>query len=500
MPPLVLLHGWGSSSKTWGSVSAELNREYDLVFLDLPGFGDNTDVPVTSVPELLEELGSLLPEECYLLGWSLGGMIATQLAARYPGKIRKLITLATNVSFVASESWATAMPHTTFHEFCTSFSADPEKTFSRFCALQVQGEQNRRQVLTQLKALQPKINPAWRKTLAWLGEIQNREILSRLAQPCLHLYGDNDALVPASAAKGIAVCHTQHKVEIFAGTGHAVHLSQPQTTVKKILAFLHDSPYRRSKQALADSFGRAANKYESVAVLQKKVAHKLVSLGPAYSGDIADLGCGTGFCAELIRHENNSVFAMDLARGMLQIARARRKEAARWIGGDMESLPFASQTLDGVISSMSVQWCEDPVSMFAEVHRVLKPGGWFLFSTLGPQTLHELAVAWKAVDEYVHVNNFCDESEVARMFENKGFAVQRAEKNIEKLYYDNVLALMRDLKTIGAHNINAGQNPGLTGRQKLQGLQLAYEPFRDHSGRLPATYDVYYFLLRKPGD
>lgn len=496
--PIVLLHGWGSSSDTWESISGELNREHDLIYIDLPGFGHNASVPVAGVPALLDQIARRLPVQCYLIGWSLGGMIATRLAANFPGKIKKLVTMAANPSFVVRESWPTAMPEITFQDFCDSFFGDPSKTFARFCALQAQGDQHRRQLLLQLKKGQSEMNDAWRYTLMYLSDIQNQNVLPEISQPCLHLFGENDALVPVTAAAEVAACGAQHRVNIFKNTGHAIHLSQPESAAKKILAHLHNSPYRRSKQDIARSFSRAAERYESVAILQKKIARKLVLLGPEYCGDIADLGCGTGFCAERISGGGNTIFAMDLAQGMLQTARVNKKKAARWIGGDMEQLPFASESLDGVISSMSIQWCEDLESVVAEVRRVLRPQGWFLFSTLGPKTLYELATAWQTVDEYIHVNKFFDHDEITHLIENEKFVVERAEANLEQLFYNDVLGLMRDLKTIGAHNINAGQNPGLTGRQKLQRLQQAYEPFRDHSGKLPTTYDVYYFLLRKP--
>jgi malonyl-CoA O-methyltransferase len=54
-----------------------------------------------------------------------------------------------------------------------------------------------------------------------------------------------------------------------------------------------------------------------------------------------------------------------------------------------------------------------------------------------------------------------------------------------------VLDLMRDLKTIGAHNVTAGRARGLTGKSRLQQMQSAYEVFRT-GGRLPATYEIVY--------
>ena len=57
--------------------------------------------------------------------------------------------------------------------------------------------------------------------------------------------------------------------------------------------------------------------------------------------------------------------------------------------------------------------------------------------------------------------------------------------------YPDAVALMRDLKAIGAHNVTAGRPRGLLGRARLKRMQLAYETFR-RDGRLPATYEVVY--------
>jgi malonyl-CoA O-methyltransferase len=60
------------------------------------------------------------------------------------------------------------------------------------------------------------------------------------------------------------------------------------------------------------------------------------------------------------------------------------------------------------------------------------------------------------------------------------------------LTYRYSMDLMRDLKVLGAHNINPGRNPGLTGRRALKTMMEAYERFRQQDGLLPATYEVIY--------
>jgi malonyl-CoA O-methyltransferase len=122
---------------------------------------------------------------------------------------------------------------------------------------------------------------------------------------------------------------------------------------------------------------------------------------------------------------------------------------------------------------------------------VLKPGGLFAFSTLGPDTLKELRSAWAAADGDNHVNQFIDMHDVGDALVRAGLTEPVLDVDRMQLTYPDALALMRDLKAIGAHNVTAGRPRALVGRARLQRMQNAYEAFR-RDGRLPATYEVVY--------
>ena len=88
-PPLVLLHGWGFSSRIWQPLIKALHAHgVEQVFaIDLPGFGSAFHEPVMTLDEWLDGLAEQLPARCVLGGWSLGGMLALQLAARRPARV-----------------------------------------------------------------------------------------------------------------------------------------------------------------------------------------------------------------------------------------------------------------------------------------------------------------------------------------------------------------------------------------------------------------------------
>ncbi len=250
------------------------------------------------------------------------------------------------------------------------------------------------------------------------------------------------------------------------------------------------------KASARRSFERAADRYDEAAVLQREVATRLlerldlVRLSPQR---ILDLGSGTGYCIDglLARYRKAEVVALDIALPMLRHARrhGRWLRRPRCVCADAERLPFADDSFDLVFSNLMMQWCVDLDATFAELRRVIRPGGLLLFSSFGPDTLKELRAAWGEVDGYAHVNTFLDMHDVGDALLRARFAdpVMDVERLI--LTYRDVRKLMRELKQIGAHNVTAGRPRGLTGRHRLQRLVEAYERFR-HDGLLPATYEI----------
>jgi malonyl-CoA O-methyltransferase len=246
------------------------------------------------------------------------------------------------------------------------------------------------------------------------------------------------------------------------------------------------------------SFDRASGGYDHAAALQARVRAELIErlalfkLTPRVA---LDLGSGTGGGAQAMRgaYRRALVVALDSAAGMLREARRRSTLFRRFarIQADAARLPLATASVDLVFSSLMLQWCDDLAAPLAEVRRVLAPGGLFVLSSFGPDTLHELRAAWACVDGDSHVNRFLDLHDVGDALMRAGFAEPVLDVERVVLTYPDTTALMRDLKAIGAHNATRGRPRGLTGRAHMQRMQAAYEPFR-RNGLLPASFEVVY--------
>ena len=262
-----------------------------------------------------------------------------------------------------------------------------------------------------------------------------------------------------------------------------------------------------NKQLVARSFGQAAAHYDEVAVLQRQTGDELLerlSLVTLQPDRILDLGAGTGRNLTLLaqRYPKAEIVAIDLAKEMLQQARAHYRQQQgfkywlpntskpHYLLGDAEHLPLADNSVDLVFANLTLQWC-DPRNSFAEVQRVLRPDGLLMFTSLGPDTLTELRQSWATVDDYPHVNMFYDMHDIGEAMASSGLAEPVLDTDRYTLTYETALALMTDLKTLGAHNVNTDRRRGLTGKAALQKVAKAYEVFRSDT-LLPATYEVIY--------
>jgi malonyl-CoA O-methyltransferase len=256
--------------------------------------------------------------------------------------------------------------------------------------------------------------------------------------------------------------------------------------------------FRLDRPRVRAAFDRASASYEAAAVLQARVADEILGrLEPFKFAPrvVLDLGAGTGrLTGELKRRYRRAlVIALDLAPGMLREARRHQHLFRHFerVCGDAVRLPLADTSVDVVVSSLMLQWCDPPDRAFAEIRRVLKPDGFFVFSTFGPDTLKELRSAWAEADGYNHVNHFADMHDVGDALVRAGLGEPVLDVDRVQLTYPDTLSLMRDLKAIGAHNVTAGRPRALVGRARLLRMQNAYEAFR-RDGRLPATYEVVY--------
>lgn len=268
------------------------------------------------------------------------------------------------------------------------------------------------------------------------------------------------------------------------------------------------------KKAIADSFSAAAESYDEVAYFQRDVGqallslldHELALLGHERFQCLLDLGSGSGHFAPQLQGKAKQVVHMDIAEGMLAYAKnnsvTRRVSAGQssslFICGDGEHLPLRSSSVDAIYANLSLQWCYQLESVVNGFKRVLAPGGIVAFSTLSTNTLHELRAAWQRVDDFTHVNHFLETDAWLAPIKRAKLSIIEHKTQRHVLKFDNLKQLLRELKKLGAHNMNPHRPQGLMGKKRILKLIEAYESFRV-DGQLPATYEVDYWVLKNDG-
>lgn len=238
-PELVLLHGWGSSSAVWMPVREQLAAHFRLTLVDLPGLGRSARLNSSGIEEIVAVLLPQMPARAIWLGWSLGGLVASRAALDAPERVSALVTLASNPCFIQRDDWPCAMEPALFDAFADACHTQPERTLSRFMALQTQGSASARAELKQLKAALAVAPPepfGLEATLALLRQ-DGRAILAQVQQPSLHLLGGQDTLVPAALAQELRRLQPQAQVELYPQAAHLPLLNADPDCLACLLHF-----------------------------------------------------------------------------------------------------------------------------------------------------------------------------------------------------------------------------------------------------------------------
>jgi pimeloyl-[acyl-carrier protein] methyl ester esterase len=241
-PPLALLHGWGLNSSVWDSIVPALAREFTIMRIDLPGHGASSWPPeFRDLGSLARALASVLPARCSLLGWSLGGMAALELALTLSGRIERLVLVSTTPRFLRNSDWPHGLPADAVENFATLLEKDYEATVREFLGLQAKGDEHARATLRTLRQKliaggQPQLT-ALRAGLGILRTEDLRDRLPRVAVPTLIIAGEYDRMTPPGAARELAANIHGARLELIERAGHAPFLSHGAEFCRAITAF-----------------------------------------------------------------------------------------------------------------------------------------------------------------------------------------------------------------------------------------------------------------------
>ena len=245
---VVLLHGWGLNLGVWGRLTRDLSSRFRVIAIDLPGHGRSAWDPDALTPAAqawrVHQTIAPLTERYALLGWSLGGQFALDLASAMPAGIERLVLVGATPRFLAGPGWRAGMPRARLEELAAALRRSPDRTLEGFLGLCARGSAPRtaRRVRNALRAALAAHGKAQPQALAVglerLKDVDLRAAVSLVRVPTLVIAGSEDQVTRAAASRALAARLPNARYLEFAGAAHAPFLSHPARFARTLREFL----------------------------------------------------------------------------------------------------------------------------------------------------------------------------------------------------------------------------------------------------------------------
>ena len=246
---LVLLHGWSLNLRVWDGLVRLLAPSFRIIAIDLPGHGRSDWDPRASTPAAqawrVHETLAPLTERYALLGWSLGGQLALDLAAALPAGIERLALIATTPKFLKSANWRCGTPRPLLARLVHRLHSEGERAVSDFLALLASGSapHTAARVRSKLRAALRTHGTACPEALtAGLARLRHpdlRRALPMVRVPALVVAGQRDRIIRPTAVRALAHALPDARYLEVAGAAHAPFLSHPVQFARELSRFLH---------------------------------------------------------------------------------------------------------------------------------------------------------------------------------------------------------------------------------------------------------------------
>jgi SAM-dependent methyltransferase len=241
---------------------------------------------------------------------------------------------------------------------------------------------------------------------------------------------------------------------------------------------------------------RAAPKNPGADFLMRRAAEELVdrlSLVRREFAVAADVGSPAPHAAEALAARAGGALTLRLAPSPLAVGRGAYLSAV----GDVERLPLAPERCDLIVSLMALHHVNDPPGALIQIRRALRPDGLFLGALCGGDTLIELRQSLTIAESEIlggvapRVAPFADVRALGSLMQRAGFALPVVDADQIVARYDDLFALMRDLRAFGATNALTLRSRKPLRRDVFARAGAVYaERFADADGRLRATFDT----------
>ena len=250
------------------------------------------------------------------------------------------------------------------------------------------------------------------------------------------------------------------------------------------------------RRLLAMRRDRCASAIGSADFLLRRAAEDIVARLQSVMREFPDaleLGCHHGILTEMLLNDPRvgALFSTDLSFTFAALCPSPK------VVCDEELLPFASASLDLVVSCLTLHHVNDLPGSLVQIRRALKPDGLFLAAVLGGQTLHELRASLALAEEEIdggvspRVAPFADVRDLGALLQRAGFALPVTDADHVNVTYPTMFELMRDIRAMGASNILVERRRRPLKRAVLlRAAEIYAENFSNPDGQVRATFEI----------
>ncbi|WP_120633476.1 alpha/beta fold hydrolase [Ruegeria sp. EL01] len=239
MTPIVFVHGFLGGSRQWQRQSEDLS-DFDVVALDLPGYGKNSrfdalDSIAGYAEWALNELTARGIQQFHLIGHSMGGMVVQEMVARAPGRVERLVLYGTGALGVLPGRFETIGtskrraradgPQATARRIAASWFLEREEAAAYEDCAVIAEQCNLRSILTGLDAME-----------GWSGA----ERLADIEIRTLVIWGDRDRTYPWSQTEQLWQSIPDANLAVIPECAHATHLEKPELFNRVLIDFCSD--------------------------------------------------------------------------------------------------------------------------------------------------------------------------------------------------------------------------------------------------------------------
>ncbi|XP_068752516.1 arginine-hydroxylase NDUFAF5, mitochondrial-like [Montipora capricornis] len=217
-----------------------------------------------------------------------------------------------------------------------------------------------------------------------------------------------------------------------------------------------------------------------------------------------DLGCGRGHISKhLTKEQVGTLIMTDISENMLAQCQPCEFPTLK-LAADEEFLPFAQNSFDLVVSSLSLHWVNDLPGTFRQIMHCLKDDGAFIGAMFGGETLYQLRVALQLAEMEreggfaPHISPFAEVRDLGNLLTRSGFSLTTVDYDEITIGYPSIFELMHDLKGMGENNASWNRKT-LLHRDTITAASSIYnEMYGLEGGGIPATFFVLYMIGWKP--